>query len=351
VIRTLVDANNVATAAEDSWPLSSVSQLMFGIITNTPDPSTWGNGNLAGGPCNGVYITNADITANGGTTQLKFPPDSNTFTANVHNNTVDGQGVAQTAPKVQATFFIADFGFPQQWRQIPTGNNPPPAQDIAPNGTQAFTTNPWTVSATDLPTYQANPHQCVMVMLDALPASPQSALIVNNAAVQNMDFPTIMPRRMFRGFVAEIPTAKLELPHGRDRHIVDLLVRTREVGLRTDHPEDFLRSSIGRGGLLWTVDGYVHTGKFITLAGKKYEVVSSLGAFGYGLKYASNTPPKWRYQLFGERGFKLMPGRYNTYQMQIPRGKSGYVNVTFEGDANTPTGGPVEKPDGGRPPR
>ncbi len=350
------DANNVATAAEDSWPPPPDTSLLFDIVTNTPDPNTWGNGNLAGGPCNGVYINNADITVNSGTTQLNFPPGSNTFVANVHNNTVSGTGVAQTAPQVQATFFIANFGFPQQqqWTQIPTGNNPPPAQDIGANATQAFTTSPWTVSAADLPTYQANPHQCVMVMLDALPASPQKALIVNNAAVQNMDFPTVQPHRIFRGFVAEIATAKFERPEGRDRQIIDLLVRTREVAVSKERGMELAHAKVGRGGLLWTVDGYRHTSKSIVIGGKKFEVVTSIGAFGYGLRYASKTAPKWRYQLFGERGSKLVPGkysgRYNTYQMQIPHGRSGFVNVAIEGDAKTPTGGPVEKPSD-QPPR
>jgi len=366
--------NGGTQAAEDSWPPPPDTALIGPIVTNTPTADTWGNGNLAGGPCNGVFITSQanDITANGGTTLLNFPDgdptdpndpnnpkDTNSFSVVVHNSTVSNQGVA---PQIPPTFYIENYGLPSLWQQIPTGNNPAPADDIDPGSTKTFQTSPWLITdPTRLQNFHNNPHQCVMVQLDAHPPSHKAptcnvtnpppecskALIVNNAAVQNMNFPSVAQGKMLRGFVAQIATKGYALPAGATHQIIDLQLRTQEVPIYNPERPVGERAAAAKGppqSLIWAANGYRHSGEFITINNTKYEIANGIGAFGYGLSYDGKAPPKWRFQFFGERGTQLEQPTANTYRVHIPQGEVGYVNVAFEGDDNAPAGGPVESP-------
>lgn len=340
-------------AVENAWPPDTM--IIGAVNTNTPAESTWGNGTIGAATCKGVGITSVDITANGGGTILNIP-GPNSFSAKVHNETVNSAGNPVMAPQIVATFSIADFGITNVWRQIPVGHNPALPQDIAASSTATFQPDDWTITGADVTNYQAHPHQCVMVSLDARPPSTagacavttgtvpplecRDALIVNNAAVQNMDFITVSPKKFSRGAMAEIQTKGWAHVAGRAEQVFDLHVRTQAVLQRPVAVETFVAPSSGQ---IWTVHGYRDTGEVVTIGDKQFPVAASAGAFGYGLRYDSaEVQPKWRYQLFGERGNRLENTALDAYRIRIPNDQVGYLNVAFEGDDEAGVGGPVE---------
>jgi hypothetical protein len=259
---------------------------------------------------------------------------------------------------VTASFFISNWGFANNWMPINPAVSIPPHDLPNPNNI-SFSTN-WTVPAADQAMYQANPHQCIEVQLDAKPPSTDpscvnqtttpwcyAATFIHSAAVQNMNFPgAVQPGAMFRGFIAQIGTYGFTLPPGQQDQLFDLHVRTFQ-------PQAFYRAgpdaakpapmavATGNGqSLLWALHGYRHTGQSITIHGNTYEVLSYAGSFGYGLNYAKGQPA-WRFQLFGENGSKISNPATNVYQIHVKQGGVGYVNATFEGDPQAGTGGPV----------
>ena len=164
-----------------------------------------------------------------------------------------------------------------------------------------------------------------------------------------MNFGSVASGKIHRGFIAEVGTFGYNLPHGEETQVIDLWVMTQAYSLvqtKGSAPTARLGGSnisIGTGqNLLWTVHGYRHLGKFLRIHGKTYETVSYIGGFGYGLTY-QGTNPQWRYQFFGENGDKLTSLDTNStlYRIRVQQGKVGYVNVTFEGDPQAGSGGPI----------
>ena len=379
VIR-LNDSNGTDTQAY--WP-NSADQIGLDLVP--PDSSQWGTSSFTG-TCNGVSIVPGSITdsimpaGTNGTTLVMGDGTSNTFKVSVQNTSVSAKtGAAVLAPQIQPTFLIYNLGMPAsgQWVPIPGSTNQPQPQDIDKSSTGSFSTGSWTIAtgSPDYTFYQANPHQCIQVRLDAKPpstsgspgqtaqsaatcnvASPppecSSASIITDGAVQNMNFASVPMSMMRRGFVAQIGTKGYALPAGQQDQVFDLWVRTQAYAPST-YKRDQLASriawpniSVGTGqNLLWTVHGYRHLGKFLKINGKTYETVSYIGGYGYGLTYEGSNP-QWRYQFFGENGDKLESlGTNNvTYRMRVKQDQVGYVNAVFEGDTAPAggSGGPVE---------
>jgi hypothetical protein len=381
----VIRANDpVLTNVQAEWPPSANA---VGLALVPPPSSEWGTGSFTG-MCNGVSVVASGITdtiqpaGTTGTTLVEGDGTSNTFNVAVQNTTVSSQtGSPVLAPQIVPTFYIYNLGMPApaQWALVPVGSNPPPqGQDIDPNTTANFSTGPWTIHNADplYSFYQANPHQCIQVRLDAKPPSTgpnqttpgpgqttnsaktcnvatpplecSNASIVANAYVVNMNFPgSVCTGCMFRGYIGEIGTLGYDLPAGREDQIFDLNVRTQAYSTVALDQAKGLNArpniSIGTGqNLLWTVHGYRHLGKYLKIRDKTYETVSYIGGFGYGLTYEGKNP-QWRYQFFGENGDQLEPlDKNNTlYRMHVKHGKVGYVNVAVEGDAAAGTGGPI----------
>ncbi|HEU0216906.1 MAG TPA: hypothetical protein VFQ90_09600, partial [Stellaceae bacterium] len=369
-----------AQAVEAAWPpYPDTAHVGNASYTNTPDPSTWAGGSFATGTCNGgngVNISSVDITANNNGTQLNPPGTPNTLSALAHNNTLNGSGHAVIAPQVIATFSSAPFGMPPQFTQIQldqnaTQPNPTLPSDIPPGATKTFTTGNWTLP-------QGTPdHVCVMVKLSGKPPSTCSTadcanntdhltcsgpnapaacfnnVFVNSAAVANMHYGSIGNGLIFHGQIADIGTAGYKLVAGQDYQLIDLRPRLQPIFIREGRPERATataQQSVGpTQSLLWSVHGYRHTGEFIEIHKKRYEIVDDIGSYGYGVTYTGQATPKWRYQIFGERGSELNRVNATTYQIRIANGRSGFVGTAIEGDDAAGTGGPTEpgKGDGG----
>jgi len=165
-----------------------------GLGGGTPDPNVWGLSTIGGSSCKGVSIgsqvwdiyTNQGISVYNGVNEPRIntnPLAQNIFYANVHNNTVDGNGVAVPASQVLTTFRIADFGLAAtpDWETLPptggstctvTDPNPTNPKDIGANSSSLFDMGPWCLTGAQITAYSKNTtnHQCVKVQLDSAPA-------------------------------------------------------------------------------------------------------------------------------------------------------------------------------------
>lgn len=369
------------TDSQASWPVSADP---VGLALTPPASSEWGVASF-NGLCNGVSVVSGSITdtiqpaGTTGTTLVMGDGTSNTFNVQVQNTTIGATtGTPVLAPQIQPTFLIYNMGMPapDEWTQVPAATNPPSPQDIDASSSASFNSGAWTIAtgSTSYNFYQANPHQCIQVRLNAVPPSksgspgqttnsaatcnvaspPQqcaSASIVANAAVQNMNFDTVSSGMMKRGFIAQIGTKGYALAAGKQDQTIDLW--TRAVAYSENYDKRAVGAArlagtnvtLGSGQqLLWTVHGYRHLGKYLKVRETTYETLSYVGGFGYGLKY-EGTDPQWRYQFFGENGDSITPldKQGSLFTMHIKQGNVGYVNVTFEGDAAAGTGGPISK--------
>jgi len=375
VIRVIVSGGQ-GSADEDSWPPPPDTQLATGALI-PPTNTTWGVGTVnTGATCNGVSV--ASISANGGTTNLNLTTDNN-FSIVVQNSTVNAQtgaskavGTAVLAPQIFPTLYLENYGIPNiadlSVKVPAAAGNPAAPHDIPASGTYNFAIGPWNIPAQDPgdltgPTgFEAVPHRCAVVILDAKPPSTDAscgsatqtpwcyhANIVNNAAIVNMNFPTVSTGKMWRGPIAIIAT-KGYVPINENEQIFDLQIRTQAVTPQEYRPEALARAAVNLPpqSLIWTAHGYRHTGKTITIHGTTYQIATLAGSFGFGLKY-EGAQPAWRYQFFGENGDTLeQPDKNkNSYRMHIPQGKEGYVNATFEGDPQAGSGGPEHGRGGG----
>jgi hypothetical protein len=358
-------------AAEDSWPAPPETAQASGLMA-PPLSNTWGVGSF-NGLCNGVSV--ASITANGGTTQLNLASPNN-FSVVVQNNTRSSESFANQpsgtpvlAPKVNATLRLGIFGIPNmdQSIQVPMPGNPAAPQDIPANSSVTYNMGPWNIPPTSDPAlppndnqayFGANPHQCVMALLNSSPPSSDPscksatetpwcyhANILNNAAVQNMNFGTVSEGAIFRGPIAQIATKGYTLQP--DNHQTFVMQIRSQLLAPITKPDQRATLSTNSQALLWTVHGYRQVGNTITINQKTYPIMVDAGSFGYKLGYSAAVP-EWRYQFFGENGSDLEQLDNNTYRMRIAQDAVGFVNATFEGDAAAGTGGPIHPGGGGR---
>jgi len=357
-------------AAESAWPTYPDTPAASQFLV-PPPISTWGVGSF-NGLCSGVSV--ASITANGGTTQLNLNTPNN-FVVTVQNSTRSSEGFANSppgtavlAPQITPKLTMGYFGVPYMGRSnssepIDCGANcnPAPPQDIPASSTATYNIGPWNISSE--PTAEQNDiqqfqHWCVMARLSSAgPAKDPScgtatqtpwcyhAYIPSDAAIVNMNFPSVPSGKMYRGPLAQIATRGYELmPDNQQTFILQArtadIARAYRPGLTratTTNPEQTL---------LWALHAYRQLNQTITIKGKTYPILQSAGAFGYQLTYEAANP-QWRYQFFAENGQKLETLDANTFKMAIPQDKVGFVNATFEGDPAAGTGGPVNPGGGG----
>jgi hypothetical protein len=195
VARTSPSTGIAGEAVQYTWPpaefigSTNENDILAELETGTLGPTDWGNATLHTGFGNGVSIDGGDIRTN-------HPSDpslirlngSNIFYADVFNNSSSG-GTLVDAKAVRATFKIANFGLPDlgTWTNVPGAGNPTAAADIDPAVARTYATGGWTLSASEVTNYTAEPHQCIKVDLTS---TDGSTVFVNTSAQRNMDFTT-----------------------------------------------------------------------------------------------------------------------------------------------------------------
>ncbi|HRW09437.1 MAG TPA: hypothetical protein P5121_30255, partial [Caldilineaceae bacterium] len=215
------------------WPRDAPDINAFGIpsIPNgLPDASTWGPVFVD------AFLPNEDVCSAGvslawnqiGTTNadphtinLTGP---NTFFAAPYNGTAD----VIPDGTIGARFRLANWGAAMpsdQWTEIAfvTSTIDIPADSNTPAGALQAT---YTVSDTDRPTYEAHPHQCILVEL----SSTINLDFANDSVVRNMDF--VEASTFERD--AEISTVGLgDPPGGNTEHDLWIFVEERNLPVAT----------------------------------------------------------------------------------------------------------------------
>ena len=219
-------------AAEFPWPAGAglVGGQYSEVTTSTPAPSAWGQGNLTDqNLCNGVSFDWYDIAVRHpasstlGWLQIAWN-QTNDFTVTPRNDAVDANNQYMISPKVFAKFKIANWGIPslQSWNPVavPTASGTTtetPPRDIpaatlagADQGWDKLVLGPWSVAPADIPKYQANPKQCVLVELDS---KASGVTFKNRSAWTNMHF--VAASSPFSD-TASIGLRGLKPPEGKD---------------------------------------------------------------------------------------------------------------------------------------
>lgn len=193
VARTDPSAGLAGTATQYTWIPGQIvggateDDILTGLETGTPAPSTWGNATLSPKFGNGVTITGSEIySSNANTGQIEIN-GANTFYAKAANYLAAPGDSLTTAHDVVARFKIANFGLASSasWADVPVAGNPTAAANIAPTSVYTFATQPWSLTAQQKTDYQANTHQCIRVDLSS---TNPATTFVNNTAQRNMDF-------------------------------------------------------------------------------------------------------------------------------------------------------------------
>lgn len=309
------------TASEFRWPRKALK--VSGPISSYPfNPAEWGNGTKSStATCKGVSITYSDIgTTNTPSSTIVVNPVpntfSNTFYATVRNDT-EVSGTSQQASDVRVRFRIANWGIsgPRDWEDIPVANpgcpdatlasNPTCPQDIpaAAGGVPGSTTFnlKWTVPDADVPQYQTNRHQCILVELDSL----SDANIVTKSVYRNMDF--VSASEFVRS--AEISARGYgEPPAGLSEHQFTLHVTTQN---QTKIPRKQEKAVIDEeeqlSRMTWIAHGYRRSGGFIVIQGHRYALVDSVGSFGYVVQHSGKVK-EWKHELIDAE--KIGPNLY-----------------------------------------
>jgi outer membrane protein with beta-barrel domain len=369
---------------ESWWPPTMAAYesgcLLSSPCTNPddkiPDPgplgaSNWGTASIdPTQSCKGVSVQsqandiftnntpNSYICLNNSTAPHCNSATPNIFTVNVDNNTVDGNGAGLSAPNVEATFSIANFGLqsmwdPSQWTKINVTHNPTSPVTLAANSTNTqLSTDSWFPVQPNASLYDPNtghPHQCIMVTLDS---TSGNVVFINNAAIQNMDFVNASKFERVAEINAKGYPARPDNPDGSHNtdQIFDLQILSKAEVLNPGQAATVANRQgtyPGEGKrvvsqLTWTVHGCRHTGRFFTAGESKIEVCDPVGAFGYVIRHVGNAAVKdWNLQFTGP-GLERVPGQPNTYRIHVP--KDGAVTVTTHAEPkekNTAGGGKV----------
>lgn len=202
------------SATEYTWPFINPigTTNIYGDLTKTPDTTVWGNASLSTSIGNGVRISSRDIYTSHGLSSISWN-DSNTFYADVHNNTLQS-GTLVAAQDVRATFKWANFGLPgySSFNNIPapTGN-PTAYANIDPTDSEIYSID-WQASVADQPFYRDNPHWCIRVELNS---TNPATVFYRQQAQANMDFVTTSSP-----FIAQaaVDAMGYQLPDGSKLH-------------------------------------------------------------------------------------------------------------------------------------
>ncbi len=321
-----VNAQPAGTAIEKYWPTvcpvgspaGCSLEIGFDLEGNTPNPDKWGTASVSSS-ANGVSIDVADIyTDNVPPSKIAFPPGANTFHVNAHNNSIDSAGNPVAANAVTATFRIANFGIPAfgDWTLVPTGNNPTPAVNIPASGMSSLSTSPWALTPAQVTAYAApHDHQCILVELDSTAVG--STVFVNKSAWRNFDFG---PASVFEQSAEISGRGYGPPPSGGNSHQFDLHVTTKRNVLKRGGIDKEVGSPISQ--LTWAAHGYRHTGRYIIIRKKRFEIVDHAGSFGYLVQHAGAVAD-WEDRLRGEG---LKQAAAGLYTLSVP--KDGAVRVT-----------------------
>lgn len=333
--------------AEFHWPRNAPE--INGDLSLYPFyPWEWGKANKSNTAlCNGVFISNySDIgTNNTPSSEILFtsPPNTytNTFYAHVKNNSEIG-GVYQQADDILVRFRLANWGIPSKidWSDIQVSNPPCPniqsnpscPKDIAPAtssgpGTETFNLE-WKVPDSDIPLYQANKHQCVLVELD----SKSNANITSKSIYRNMDF------EQASSFTrsAEISARGYgQLPPGFSDQQFALHVATQEYAYGGGIAFD----SFKLGTLLhkkifdekkpvsilnYTAHGYRYVGRVIIINERTYDLIDPVGSFGYVIRH-QGLVKEWKHKITGCE--MIQP---NQYKLNIPPEETATIGTEIE---------------------
>jgi hypothetical protein len=335
------------TVSEFRWPGNS--PLTNGDINSYPFyPWEWGKASKSNSAtCNGVFLNNySDIgTTNIPSSRIVYTVPSNTLTntfyANVRNNTEIG-GVPQPAEDVFVRFRIANWGIPgpTDWTDIPALN--PACPNVISNPTclnnipAGTSTSPgittfnfdWKIPDSEIPNYQTNPHQCILVELD----SKSNTILSTKSIYRNMDFVqassfTRSAKISAKGYghitegfsdqqFALHVAAKTQIYD--DGNSIDTL--TFSNLLQQKKFDKKKPSSIFN----YTVHGYRYTGRFIIINEKKYAIVDPVGSFGYVVNHIGPVK-EWKYKLTGCETI-----RPNIYKLNIPFEEKATVITEIE---------------------
>jgi len=362
---------------QESWWPPTTAAYESGCILSSPcttpdeqipDPgplgaSNWGTATIYPTPsCKGVSVQsqandiftnntpNSYICLNKSTSPHCPSPTPNIFTVNVENNTVDGSGTGQSAPNVEATFSIANFGLqsmwdPSQWTKINVTHNPTSPVTLNPNTTVAngnptpLLTDSWFPVQPNASLYDpvtGHPHQCIMVTLDS---TSGNVVFINNAAIQNMDFVNASKFERAAEINAKGYPARPDNPDGSHNtdQIFDLQVFSNAEVLKPGQTaagaNQGTRAREGKrvvSQLTWTVHGCRHTGRFFTDGERKIEVCDPVGAFGYVIRHRGKAAVEdWNLRFTGA-GLEPVPGQPNTYRIHVPQDATATVTTYAE---------------------
>ena len=324
--------------SEFRWPRDAPE--VSGPITSYPfSPAEWGNGTKSStATCNGVSLRISDVgTTNTPSSRIIVNPVpntfSNTFAATVRNNT-EVNGTPQQADDVHVRFRIANWGLPapRDWEDIEVTNpgcpdatleSNPTCPDFIPAateegaGSKTFNLN-WTVPDVDVPLYQENDHQCILVELDSL----SDTNIVTKSVYRNMDF--FVEASTFTRDARISANGYAPPPNGNTEQKFSIHVTKKEWATI---PKPHTTVGVGRGKqvsyLTWGAHGYRHLGKDIIINGNTYEIIDPIGSFGYVVQHTGLAVEEWTDDLIGA---DLIHN--NIYQVSVPH--NGAVTVTTQ---------------------
>lgn len=325
-------ANPGGFASEFRWPRKALE--VSGPIANYPfNPAEWGDGTKSSAAtCNGVSLSSSDVgTTNAPSSHIVVNPVpntvANTFFATVRNNT-EVSGAAQPANDVRVRFRIANWGLPgpRDWEDIAVVNpgcpdatlasNPTCPQNIPAASSRTFNMN-WTVPDADVPQYQTNLHQCVLVELD----SSSDANIVTKSVYRNMD---IVTASKFTRYARISAKGYAPPPNGSPDQQFSIYVTKREWAT-SPRSHTTVGVDVGKqvSYLTWGAHGYRHLGKDIIINEHHYEIVDPIGSFGYVVQHIGLAVENWTDELIGA---ELIHD--NIYQVSVPH--NGEATLTTQ---------------------
>jgi hypothetical protein len=156
----------------------------------------------------------------------------------------------------------------------------------------------------------------MMVELDAAPGTT-GVTFSRKSATRNMDF---VKASSFNRDATIGTKGYGPAPAGKSAHELILQVTTREVNAgRTVTKTDEPGSRISR--LTWICEGYLGTGNFIIIHGKRYELYDPVGSFGYVVSHEGPVA-RWEWDLRGAQKIGE-----NRYRIAIPPGRSAKIST------------------------
>jgi len=370
----------------DAPPIGAVGcsdpqTCLFTQANTLPDHTKWGNVTInPATTCQGVSVSSqtSNIYTNHGTAVYegvnepvisRNPGDQNIFYAYVQNTMVDTNGTPVIAQGISGTFKIANFGLPSPESWIvpgtepggsPIGGDPTATMNIPSSGSATacasptnnnlpactLSTGPWTLNATEQAAYNtpATEHQCVLVQIDSAPGN--NTIILNNTAVQNMNFEPESTMMMKK--IAEISAKGYALPAHMTDQSFDIGVMTKSEVLKPGPIAARTASSSAAtqqnptSQFTWEAHGCRHTNTFVTIRKKRIEICESVGAFGFVVHNTSATAVQsWTNDLSGPNLKKV---KNNVYSIHIPKDGVAQVSTTIQvpqqrkgcGDRNSP---------------